>query len=107
MYLVVKVDGAWRLCQDFRWRSFANFGTYPECVKVYKSIVAATNRARATKGQVAAIDKNMSVDAAGNILNEITGQRVAWSSVIVYPVTAAQASPVVAESEQHDSATSS
>src|SRR4051812_20452700 len=69
MILVIKGD--YRLCQDNNWRSFANFGTYPECVKVYKSIYAARKKAKKLKGLVVKIPDGMSVDASGDVQEEV------------------------------------
>lgn len=39
--IVVCPETGRRLCQDNKWREFANFGTYPECVKLFKYPQAA------------------------------------------------------------------
>lgn len=65
MILVIK-NGA-RLCCDNRWREFANFGTYPSCVKVYKSVGFAKRRARYNGGGVAVIPPGAVVDAVGGV----------------------------------------
>jgi hypothetical protein len=69
MILIVKLieNTYYRLCQDGKWRSFANFGTYPECVKEYKSLGFAKKRAKKVKGQVAVIREGLEVDASGNV----------------------------------------
>ena len=38
MILIVDENLAAVLCQDGKFRRFANFGTYPECIKVYRSL---------------------------------------------------------------------
>lgn len=37
MYVIIDDETGARFCQDKRFREFCGFGTYPECVKVYKS----------------------------------------------------------------------
>ena len=49
-YIVVCPTTGDRLCKDMKWRSFANFGDYPECVKIYRTqgwaVKAAVRRTR-------------------------------------------------------------
>ena len=60
-------DAGMRLCQDNKWRSFANFGTFPECVKVYRRLCAAETKANKIKGKVVQLSAGMEVDAVGKI----------------------------------------
>jgi len=39
--IVVCPETGRRLCYDNKWRNFANFGGFPECVKVFKYPAAA------------------------------------------------------------------
>lgn len=39
--IVVCPETGRRLCYDNKWREFANFGSFPECVKVFKYPAAA------------------------------------------------------------------
>lgn len=63
MLLIVKDN--MRLCQDNKWRTFANFGTYPECVKEYKSLGHARRKAKRVKGEVVQIPEGVTVEAGG------------------------------------------
>lgn len=71
MILIINATGA-RLCQDNCWRSFANFGTYPECVKEYRSLGHAFRRAKRIKGRVVLIEDG-TIDASGVV--EINGKK--------------------------------
>lgn len=63
-----------RLCQDHRWRLFANFGDYPECVLVYKNRGAAILRARRTAfASAAALAEDFQMNAVGDFFDS-TGQ---------------------------------
>lgn len=66
MYLIVNRDGQ-RLCQDKCWRGHANFGTYLECVREYKSLAAARQRAKKVGGQLLRVPDGYSVNAAGAV----------------------------------------
>ena len=71
-----------RLCKDNKWRSFASFGTFKECVKVYKQRNRAINFAKHQtaileynglphKVEVAEITNDkFVVDACGNVFND-------------------------------------
>ena len=69
MIYIVNNDGD-RLCNDGCWRSFANFGTYPECVKEYRNAGNAHRRAKKIKGTVVQLGYGQSVDASGSIISE-------------------------------------
>jgi hypothetical protein len=69
MYLIIKVGN--RLCQDKYWRRFANFGTYPECVKEYKSLYHARRAAKRFKGQVAKVPDEMEIDSSGDVMERL------------------------------------
>ena len=65
-----------RLCRDRRWRQFANFGDYPECVMVYKNRGAAILRARRTEfAEAVELAEDFQMDAAGCIF-DINGREV-------------------------------
>ena len=69
-----------RLCQDGLLREFASFGTFKECVKVYKRVSIAARKARhlnAMRGFLAPhkdkfmiieIKEGMSINAAGQVI---------------------------------------
>ena len=51
MIYLINNDG-YRLCKDKRWRTFAMFGTYPSCVKIYRQKGSAINLAKKLKARV-------------------------------------------------------
>ena len=57
----------YRLCNDDSWRSFANYGTYPECVKEYRSLSFAKKKAIQKKVLVVEVNKDVEIDACGRI----------------------------------------
>lgn len=67
-----------RLCQDNRWRSFANFGTYRECVKVFKYLKPALKAGKRyrlsaakqtdTNAKVVHLYDGDSMDASGKVV---------------------------------------
>jgi hypothetical protein len=78
MILVVKklTNGYYSLCQDDRFRHFANYGSFSECVKEYKLLGAARNRADiinrrspagAPKAEVAILPSGYSIDATSTV----------------------------------------
>ena len=78
MIFVVK-DGM-RLCKDKRWREFANFGTFKECVKIYRSRGAAVRLANSQNAlleyhnktanvKVAEVPVGFTVNAVGDVFN--------------------------------------
>jgi len=69
MIVITKtIDGKdHRLCQDGKWRWFANFGTFAECVKEYRSLGHAKRRAKRVKGEVVVVGEGMAMDAVGNL----------------------------------------
>jgi hypothetical protein len=66
MFIVVK-NGR-RLCQDNLLRKFANFGTFPECVKVYKSYGWAEKTADKIGGKIVILDAESYMDASGDVI---------------------------------------
>ena len=75
MILVINKDNM-RLCQDRKWRSFANFGTYPACVKVYKSQPAAEKCARRVGGKILVLQPSQGMNAAGQIFHLEDGREI-------------------------------
>lgn len=69
MLIIYHEDGR-RLCKDGYWRDFANFGDYPDCVKVYRNKPRARRRALDRKARLADIPDGFSVDACGRVYNE-------------------------------------
>jgi hypothetical protein len=69
-----------RLCRDNKWREFANFGTYPECVKIFKYPKAALKagaryrikpaQSGDTLNQIVYLYDGDSMDASGKIYRE-------------------------------------
>lgn len=69
-YIIDKGTGS-RLCKDGKWRAFANFGTYPECVKRYRQKGWALRRiAQIRNGFVLSLTGGWTMDASGNVWNE-------------------------------------
>lgn len=77
VYLILDVEDR-RLCQDHRWRGHANFGSYKECVKEYKSRGHALRAARHIKGTVFGVPSGATVDASGELRDE-NGQVRKWA----------------------------
>lgn len=72
--IVIINDEGLRLCCDNRWRSFANFGSYKECVKTYKTVGSAKKTAKKVQGKIAQIPSDSkisrSVDSCGTVFEE-------------------------------------
>ena len=74
--IVVCPETGMRLCRDNKWRSFANFGTYKECVKEFKYLKSACKageryRLKAVKAGhtlVIHLYDNDSMDASGRVV---------------------------------------
>jgi len=73
-WIVIHPENGDRLCQDFKWRHHAPFGTYPECVKVYRYMGNARKTARRFnvngKNKIIGLDEDQTMDASGNIFNQ-------------------------------------
>lgn len=73
MIMVINKDGC-RLCQDWKWRSFTHFGTYPECIKVYKHAGSAVRTAAKMGGRVVSVTSDetveRSVEAGGVVIEK-------------------------------------
>lgn len=71
MILVIDAQGR-RLCQDGRFRGFASFGSFAECVHTYRRLGAAKRRIRRYIGAVVVrIPAGMEVNAAGQVLERV------------------------------------
>lgn len=57
-----------RYCKDGKFRSFASFGTFHECVKIYKCLGHAKRIAKRHNANIIVIPKGMSIDASGLII---------------------------------------
>lgn len=71
MYLIIK--NGMRLCKDNCIRNFANYGSFSECVKWYKSLGAAKGKADSMTDQqgvalVVQPPDGMEVDAVGRVI---------------------------------------
>jgi hypothetical protein len=71
--LIMLIDNEGRrLCQDKRWRDFANYGTYRECVKTYRAVGGAKAMARKLKARIVAVGNEpgveREVDAVGKVI---------------------------------------
>ena len=59
-----------RLCRDHRWRLFANFGDYLECVLVFKNRGAAILRARRTEfAKAVELAEDFQMNAVGDFFD--------------------------------------
>ena len=72
MHVIVHENTGARLCKDSLFRTFACFGTFPECVKVWKSEAWARRRQDkldrlGIETAVVTVPKDQTMDAAGNI----------------------------------------
>lgn len=66
-YIIDKGTGS-RLCKDGKWRAFANFGTFPECVKIYREKGWAMRRiAQIGNGFVLSLTAGWVMDASGKV----------------------------------------
>jgi hypothetical protein len=68
MILIFSENGM-RLCQDNKWRSNADYGTYSECVKEYKILSAARKKAKKVKGLVVEVPLAHEIDRTGVIFD--------------------------------------
>ena len=73
MFVVVHKDNG-RLCKDGLFRSFAHFGTFPECVRTYRHRGHAERRQRllelrGEKGTLSVVEipTGQAMDACGRI----------------------------------------
>ena len=65
-YVIINKNGD-RFCKDRKWRDFALFGTFPSCVKFYKSHKWALKIAKKIGGQVIYLPEGFEMDASGKI----------------------------------------
>lgn len=77
--VVCPATGA-RLCQDGRWRKFANFGTYSSCVREFRYLKSAQKAARRNRHPlnkttcdtfVTHLHPGDSMDASGHVTRAI------------------------------------
>jgi len=64
----IVVKNGMRLCKDNLLRKFANFGTFTECVKIYKSYVWAEKAANKIGGEIVILDADSYMDASGDVI---------------------------------------
>ena len=69
-YLIVNEQGD-RLCNDNRWRQFAMFGSYQECVKEYRTKGHAKRQAKRIKGIVIKIPEGFAIEAGGTVIETV------------------------------------
>jgi hypothetical protein len=60
-----------RYCRDGKLRNFAMFGTYRECIKIYRTIGWAIKQAAEIDGCVVQLPKSHEMDASGEITKRI------------------------------------
>lgn len=71
-YVILRCNDSARLCKDGNFRNFAYFGTFPECVKFYRSEGWAKRKHNELKDKgiptiIKALNKGDEMDANGNI----------------------------------------
>ena len=68
-YIVIRKCDQARLCKDGNFRTLAFFGTYPECVKIYKRRGWIERRIKKSAGdcEIASITDGQAMDARGFI----------------------------------------
>jgi hypothetical protein len=70
--IIIIDDTGNRWCGDNRWRKFANYGSYRECVKTYKTVGSAKITAKRHKARIVAIPSNdevrRSIEAQGKVI---------------------------------------
>jgi len=65
--MIFLIKNGMRFCEDRKWRAFANFGTFPECVKLYKKLGWAKRIALQLGAQVVQLPDKIEINAAGEI----------------------------------------
>lgn len=69
-YIIDKATGA-RLCKDGKWRTFANFGTFKENVRVYRSKGWALRKIKDQgNGHLLSLADGWTMDAGGKVWDE-------------------------------------
>ena len=63
-----------RLCKDGKLRWTALFGSYPSCVKQYRSLGHAKRRAKQIGGEVVQIPKGFEMDCSGLVIQRIPAE---------------------------------
>ena len=58
--IVVCPETGRRLCYDNKWREFANFGTYKECVKEFKYLTSALKAGKRYRLKPAKVNETIS-----------------------------------------------
>ena len=89
-WIVLHPETGDRLCQDFRWKYVACFGSYPSCVKGYKrqgNAQNAANRFRINgKTHIIGLKNGQCIDAAGRITKDIMNeQEQTFRTIVVNP----------------------
>jgi len=70
MKYIIQKDG-YRLCKDNKLRSFAMFGTFSSCVKIYSRISFAQKAAKKIGGEIICLKKGESMDASGKVQKKL------------------------------------
>ena len=78
MFVLTDIDTGARLCEDAKFRTFACFGTYPECVKVYRQRGWALRRQK-DLFNFRLIDTEVKEIKDGQVM-DATGSIVEWNS---------------------------
>jgi len=92
MIFVIDHEGRF-FCNDNKWRSYSSFGTSRGCVKEYRKLGWAENRAEKEKARVVVLPSEVSINMAGRITKEVpcpdkpnhhTIEELPISSFVVY-----------------------
>ena len=84
MYIIIN-DAGDRLCYDDRWRSFANFGDQPGCVREFKTLPYARRKAHNYAQRLIALPEGMQMNAAGECSEAESGKVHPIKEFVVYP----------------------
>lgn len=88
-WVVIHAQTHARLCQDGKLREFACFGTFPECVKIYRREGNAMNAADKYLDyegwEIRGVHEGERMDAAGNVFDKEGNRRLHRSLNTSFP----------------------
>lgn len=71
MLYYIQLENGSRMCQDFRFRHFTHFGTFPECMKFYKRPKWAERKADLYDAKVIGFDPKKYTVTSEGVLTKI------------------------------------
>jgi hypothetical protein len=71
MILIIEKENTKRLCKDGYFRDFAMFGSFKDCVKIYKTLGHAFHRAKEMSARVVNIPDHMKLEWSGTIIETV------------------------------------